>query len=149
MTSLALPRRGPFASTIVRHLVVAVIGAVLLVLMTSSVSAYRNFQIVFTVLTLNFVIPALSYTFAPREAMEQFLAVNISPAALADKEVMGMLDDADLRRVIVEITEHEAVEDYALTRVVIGRLRAADARSVSRHWPASCRGRFVCWSQPR
>ncbi len=37
---------------------------------------YRNFQLVFLVLTLNFVLPALSYTFNPEAAMAQFLQVN-------------------------------------------------------------------------
>lgn len=37
---------------------------------------YRNFQIVFTILTLNFTLPALSYTFTPEVAMEQFLQIN-------------------------------------------------------------------------
>jgi branched-chain amino acid transport system permease protein len=45
MTSLSLPRRGPFASTLVRHLTVAVIGGLLLLLLTSSVGAYRDFQL--------------------------------------------------------------------------------------------------------
>ena len=36
----------------------------------------RNFQIVFTILTLNFIIPAFSYTFAPQLAMGQFLEIN-------------------------------------------------------------------------
>lgn len=59
---------------------------------------------------------------------EQFLAVNISPAALADGQVQGLLEAVDLSRVVIEITEHEAVEDYALTRRVLGRLRAAGGR---------------------
>ncbi|MBI4706239.1 MAG: hypothetical protein HY744_34515 [Deltaproteobacteria bacterium] len=37
---------------------------------------YRNFQIVFTILTLNFTLPALSYTFAPEVAIGQFLSIN-------------------------------------------------------------------------
>ncbi|MBK5306188.1 MAG: branched-chain amino acid ABC transporter permease [Frankiaceae bacterium] len=45
MATLALPRRGPFASTIVRHLTVAVVGGLVLLLLTSSVNAYRDFQI--------------------------------------------------------------------------------------------------------
>ena len=45
MGSFGLPRRGPFASTLVRHLVLAVVGALVLLLVTSSVSAYRDFQI--------------------------------------------------------------------------------------------------------
>jgi EAL domain-containing protein (putative c-di-GMP-specific phosphodiesterase class I) len=59
---------------------------------------------------------------------DHFLAVNISPAALADEGVLNLLTAAELRRVIVEITEHEAVENYAVTRLVLGRLRAAGAR---------------------
>lgn len=37
---------------------------------------YRNFQIVFMALTLNFIIPALTYTFSPQTAMDQFLQIN-------------------------------------------------------------------------
>ncbi len=33
---------------------------------------YRNFQIVFTLLTINFIFPALSYFFAPDLALAQF-----------------------------------------------------------------------------
>jgi EAL domain-containing protein (putative c-di-GMP-specific phosphodiesterase class I) len=64
----------------------------------------------------------------PTLPAHQFLAVNISPAALADEGVLALLEAADLSRVVVEITEHEAVENYALTRLVLGRLRAAGAR---------------------
>jgi EAL domain-containing protein (putative c-di-GMP-specific phosphodiesterase class I) len=59
---------------------------------------------------------------------DQFLAVNISPAALSDPEVLRLLHAADLHRVVVEITEHEAVADYARARRLIGDLRAAGAR---------------------
>lgn len=37
---------------------------------------YRNFQIMFTILTLNFAIPTLSYVFAPEVAFEQFVQIN-------------------------------------------------------------------------
>lgn len=37
---------------------------------------YRDFQIAYTVLTLNFALPALVYTFAPEQAMAQFLDIN-------------------------------------------------------------------------
>lgn len=59
---------------------------------------------------------------------EHFLAVNVSPAALNDDEVIRALDQADLSRVVVEITEHEAVADYAQIRRVLQRLRDAGAR---------------------
>lgn len=59
---------------------------------------------------------------------EQFLAVNTSPASLTDEGVLELLLAADLRRVVVEVTEHDAVNDYALTREALGGLRAAGAR---------------------
>lgn len=37
---------------------------------------YRNFQIVFTVLTLNFAIPSLCYIVAPAAAIGQFIQLN-------------------------------------------------------------------------
>ncbi|MBM4320219.1 MAG: hypothetical protein FJ125_09715 [Deltaproteobacteria bacterium] len=37
---------------------------------------YRHFQLMYTVLTLNFTIPALIYTFSPQTAMDQFLQIN-------------------------------------------------------------------------
>ena len=37
---------------------------------------YRDFQLVFTVLTLNFVIPALSYSLSPETAVAQYLQAN-------------------------------------------------------------------------
>ena len=64
----------------------------------------------------------------PTLPAHEFLAVNVSPLALADPDVLGLLESVDLRRIVVEITEHEAVADYALTRGVLGRLRAAGAR---------------------
>lgn len=39
-------------------------------------SAYRNFQIVFTILTLNFAIPTISYIFMPELTHDQFLQLN-------------------------------------------------------------------------
>ncbi len=44
--------------------------------LAQKVGAYRDFQVVFTVLTLNFAIPTLSYVFAPDVAMAQFSALN-------------------------------------------------------------------------
>lgn len=37
---------------------------------------HRNMQVVFTLLTLNFILPSLSYFFAPKYALEQFLAIG-------------------------------------------------------------------------
>ncbi|MBI2521215.1 MAG: hypothetical protein HYV97_12380 [Bdellovibrio sp.] len=38
--------------------------------------AYRNFQVVFTFLSLNFIIPAFSYAIAPQIVAEQFHQIN-------------------------------------------------------------------------
>jgi EAL domain-containing protein (putative c-di-GMP-specific phosphodiesterase class I) len=59
---------------------------------------------------------------------EQYLAVNVSPAALTDDVVISLLHASDLRRIVVEVTEHEAVADYPLARTALDRLRAAGAR---------------------
>lgn len=37
---------------------------------------YRNFQVMFLILTLNFAIPSLVYVFAPQAAIDQWRAVN-------------------------------------------------------------------------
>ena len=59
---------------------------------------------------------------------DAFLAVNVSPAALEDAEVLRLLHACDLRRVVVEVTEHEAVGDYVAMRVVLDALRRSGAR---------------------
>lgn len=64
----------------------------------------------------------------PKLPPDQFLAVNVSPATLTDPTVFALLQGADLTRVVVEITEHEAVADYAVARKLLGALRAAGAR---------------------
>ncbi len=58
----------------------------------------------------------------------QFLAVNTAPSSLQDPEVLALLHGCDLTRVVVEITEHDAVADYALTRQALADLRLAGAR---------------------
>ncbi|MCW2608648.1 MAG: Diguanylate phosphodiesterase [Frankiales bacterium] len=59
---------------------------------------------------------------------EEFLAVNVSPAALADERTLAVLHAADLERVVVEVTEHEAVADYPGMRSTLARLREQGAR---------------------
>ncbi len=59
---------------------------------------------------------------------DAFLAVNVSPAALEDEQVLALLHASDLTRIVVEVTEHEAVGDYLEIRIVLRRLRGAGAR---------------------
>ena len=52
-----------------------------------------------------------------------WLSVNVSPNLVtADRRLAGVLRQAD-RPVVLEVTEHVAVEDYAVLREAIGRLR--------------------------
>lgn len=44
--------------------------------MSAYPNEYRQFQVVFTILTLNFAIPTLSYIFAPQVAHDQFVLLN-------------------------------------------------------------------------
>ena len=58
-----------------------------------------------------------------------FLAVNVSPAALEDEQVLGLLQGVeDLSRVVVEVTEHEAVGNYPVLRRTLTELRRRGAR---------------------
>lgn len=57
-----------------------------------------------------------------------FLSVNVSPALLASPPVREVLEGlASLDRVVVELTEHVPVEDYAQLAGSVERLRAAGA----------------------
>ena len=43
---------------------------------TQPCGAYRDFQLVFTILTLNFALPSLVYALAPELAVAQFCSIN-------------------------------------------------------------------------
>ena len=58
----------------------------------------------------------------------QFLAINASPAALHDEGILELLEGSDLSRLVVEITEHDAVNDYGRTREALAVLRSRGAR---------------------
>ena len=58
----------------------------------------------------------------------QFLAVNVSPASLYDVEVIRLLNETDLSRLVIEVTEHDAINDYEDTRRYLTRLRRRGAR---------------------
>jgi EAL domain-containing protein (putative c-di-GMP-specific phosphodiesterase class I) len=55
-----------------------------------------------------------------------FLSVNISPNLVLDRIVQGVLADAgDLPGVVIELTEHDRIDDYGSLRRALGRLRSA------------------------
>lgn len=62
--------------------------------------------------------------FAPHLAFN----VNCSPAAVLDGSVARMLEHADLTRIVLEITEHATVENYAALSMALQPLRDRGAR---------------------
>lgn len=64
----------------------------------------------------------------PTMAAGEFLAINASPASLHDDQILALLEASDLSRLVVEITEHDAVNDYGLTREALAVLRSRGAQ---------------------
>ena len=52
-----------------------------------------------------------------------YLAINVSPDTLGDPELIAAIDQADDRALVLEVTEHAVVEDYAEIRRSLGHLR--------------------------
>lgn len=59
---------------------------------------------------------------------DQFLAVNVSPELLLSGELAGLDGAVDWQRVVLELTEHEPVEDYAAMQRALVDLRERGAR---------------------
>lgn len=57
-----------------------------------------------------------------------FLSVNVSPALLDHPSVVAALDGAGLERLVIEMTENEAVQDYPALRNAMVPYRARGAR---------------------
>jgi EAL domain-containing protein (putative c-di-GMP-specific phosphodiesterase class I) len=55
------------------------------------------------------------------------LTVNLSPSALSSPEVQACLE-GDLDGIVIEVTEHELVDDYGQMTTVLGALRGRGAR---------------------
>jgi EAL domain-containing protein (putative c-di-GMP-specific phosphodiesterase class I) len=56
------------------------------------------------------------------------LTVNAGPDALAGTDVSALLEGVDASRIVVELTEHAAVEDYPLLGAALDGLRRAGVR---------------------
>jgi EAL domain-containing protein (putative c-di-GMP-specific phosphodiesterase class I) len=59
---------------------------------------------------------------------QAYLSVNIGPEVLATPEFTDLVTGADAERLVIELTEHFAVEDYERLRAALCRLRRAGAR---------------------
>lgn len=59
---------------------------------------------------------------------DTYLSVNVSPAALCSEDLAWALEGVDARRVVLEITEHSSVAEYARLLESVDRLRRGGAR---------------------
>jgi EAL domain-containing protein (putative c-di-GMP-specific phosphodiesterase class I) len=57
-----------------------------------------------------------------------FLSVNISPTTLRSVAFLKVIRGADPRRIVVEVTEHTAVDDYDALNSAVARVRALGVR---------------------
>ncbi len=57
-----------------------------------------------------------------------FLAVNLSPAAVLSVAHLRVIPASSCSRIVIELTEHEAVEDYAAIARAVAPIREAGAR---------------------
>ena len=57
-----------------------------------------------------------------------YLSVNASPEALRDPRLLDLVTASDPRRVVIEVTEHDAPDDYDSFRSVITELQRVGAR---------------------
>jgi len=56
------------------------------------------------------------------------LAVNVGPAAMTSSELPGLLDRADAKRVVIELTEQIEIQDYSVVAEAIASVRSIGAR---------------------
>jgi EAL domain-containing protein (putative c-di-GMP-specific phosphodiesterase class I) len=61
-------------------------------------------------------------------AVTGYVAMNVSPATLLRPECTALLERLPLDRVVLELSEHDQVEDYAALTAVLGPLRTAGLR---------------------
>jgi len=57
-----------------------------------------------------------------------YLAVNVSPAVAASRELLELLDAAPVEEIVLEVTEHAPVEDYGRFQRDLRGVRALGAR---------------------
>jgi EAL domain-containing protein (putative c-di-GMP-specific phosphodiesterase class I) len=65
----------------------------------------------------------------PRLPHRLAIAVNASPATVASGRLAKLLASEPTDRIIVEVTEHERIEDYPATRAALDHLRARGVRT--------------------
>lgn len=73
---------------------------------------------------------ALAFRHLPRIPEDVYLSVNASPLTVVDDRFAALVAalGADAHRVVVEVTEHAAVNDYETLSRAVGHLRSAGVR---------------------
>jgi EAL domain-containing protein (putative c-di-GMP-specific phosphodiesterase class I) len=64
----------------------------------------------------------------PRLRDDVYLALNVGPATVSSSKFLELMRGADPQRVVIEITEHDAVEDYRLLNAAIEELTTLGVR---------------------
>lgn len=77
-------------------------------------------------LELHTVVRALALL--PRLPEPYRLAVNVGPAVVLDARFAALFDDIDIHRITLELTEHDAIADYAQLLTALGTLRDRGVR---------------------
>ncbi|MEM9714757.1 MAG: EAL domain-containing protein [Actinomycetota bacterium] len=62
------------------------------------------------------------------ETVGGYVAMNVSPKVLLDPRCLGLLDDLPAERILLELSDHDPVEDYDALAVALAPLRAAGMR---------------------
>lgn len=57
-----------------------------------------------------------------------YVSLNVSPTTIISGDILGYLDGIDYKRIVLEITEHSLVEDYAVLQEYLLPLRARGIR---------------------
>lgn len=79
-----------------------------------------------TALELNVIAGALHIL--PQLPDHAYLAINTSPQTLASGKIAALLDGVDAHRVVLEITEHGAIDDFDALLMEVDRLRELGVR---------------------
>ena len=71
---------------------------------------------------------ALERAAAHLAAVDGYVTMNVSPGTFLTEPCLELLDRLPLERVVLELSEHEAVEDYDLLRSTLAPFRARGLR---------------------
>lgn len=77
---------------------------------------------------LEVTVIAMALHVLPQLPQSCYLSLNTSPATLASGKVASLLDGYDGSRIVVEITEHDAIDDLDVLLMEIDRLRDLGVR---------------------